>query len=183
MRNQQVAENVRCLCQNPTFWWYLAPFDSTWSLQFHIAIETSGTFAWRLIFKCLFTWKLSTLCLSIWLRLSNPEQPKGLRIGKLRDPDFLTSFQSMNRWGALVSFYLTPRSAGPVGLEVEMWREEEEPRTILTHNPLVLAPLRNPGKREDLIWFIEQFKKTSYCKRSHLLALPCNLWIICLMCK
>lgn len=46
--------------------------------------------------------------------------------------------------GALVPLYLTPRSAGLVGLEVEKWRELVS-RTMLTHNPLVPTP---PGKRE-----------------------------------
>lgn len=89
------------------------------------------------------------VCLSIRPRLSNPEQPRGLSKGKLlRDPDFLTSFQSLNQGGALVSFYLTPRSAGLVGLEVEKWREEEEPRTMWTHNPLVPIPPGNRATRE-----------------------------------
>ncbi len=42
-----------------------------------------------------------------------------------------------------------PCSAELFGLEVEKLREEEEPRTMLTHNPLVLMPPANSGMREE----------------------------------
>lgn len=45
-----------------------------------------------------------------------------IKAGKSNDPDlliFLTSFESVNQRGVFVSVYLTRRSAGLVGLEME----------------------------------------------------------------
>lgn len=56
--------------------------------------------------------------------------------------------------GALVSFYLMPRSAGLFGLEVEKWREEGEPRTMLTHKVLVPTASGNPEKWNTALCYV-----------------------------
>lgn len=90
------------MSSNPTFSWYLATFDSTRGLQFHIESKCfTASAAWDM--KRQAQWYLSVLlrgvcplcqCLSIWPRLSHPEPPRGLR-NIVKSLNFLSVFEPM----------------------------------------------------------------------------------------